>query len=144
MKECVKLQRSFSSIDELCITHNILVSNKALEVLGRSCPLLKSLTYCGISWQSGITCDDEAFAIAKTMPTLRYFDINGNPLSDVGLIVIRHGCPLLESLNIQKCLNLDFSGKDVMIKSRIYYVLLTNGNTFLILIRIMKMKIQTI
>jgi len=55
-------------------------------------------------------CDDEAFIIAKTMHGLRHLDIHGNPLTDVGLLAILDGCPLLESLDIAGCCNLEFSG----------------------------------
>jgi len=44
------------------------------------------------------------------MPGLRHLDIHGNPLSDVGLLAILDGCPLLESLDIVRCYNLDFDG----------------------------------
>jgi len=69
---------------------------------------LKSLTF---NVSGGlIQCDDEAFIIAKTMRGLRHLDIHDNPLTDVGLLAILDGCPLLESLNIAGCSNLEFSG----------------------------------
>ncbi|GAU44507.1 hypothetical protein TSUD_122770 [Trifolium subterraneum] len=57
-----------------------------------------------------IECDDDAFAIAKTMPKLRHLSMIDNLLTDVGLEAILDGCPLLESLDLQECSLLDFSG----------------------------------
>jgi F-box/leucine-rich repeat protein 2/20 len=54
-------------------------------------------------------CNDEAFAIAKTMPKLRHLNISGNALNDVGLLAILDGCPLLESLDLEGCFNLELS-----------------------------------
>ncbi|KAK2441864.1 putative F-box/LRR-repeat protein [Trifolium repens] len=101
-----EVAKKFPLLQEVYIS-NGFQSKKTLEVIGQSCPLLKSLTYYGMSY---ITWDDAAFVIAKTMPGLRHLDIHGNPHSDVGLIAILDGCPLLESLDIRGCHNLDFSG----------------------------------
>jgi hypothetical protein len=56
-----------------------------------------------------ITRDDQAFVIANTMPGLCHLDIHGNELTNVGLLAILDGCPLLESLNIEGCNNLDIT-----------------------------------
>jgi len=53
--------------------------------------------------------DDEAFVIAKTMTGLRHLNIIGNELSNVGLLAILDGCPLLETLDIRRCYNLNLS-----------------------------------
>ncbi|GAU12569.1 hypothetical protein TSUD_182840 [Trifolium subterraneum] len=57
-------------------------------------------------------CNDEAFAIAKTMPGLRHLNISGNPLNDDGLRAILDGCPLIESLNLEGCFNISQSLED--------------------------------
>jgi len=77
-----------------------------LEALGRSCPLLKWLQYnsCGLD-----SCDSDkmAFVIAETMPGLRHLDMSGHKLTELGVLAIIDKCPLLESLDISDCLNLN-------------------------------------
>jgi F-box/leucine-rich repeat protein 2/20 len=83
----------------------------SLDVLGRSCPLLKSLKFVtiGLEYFGYEHNDEEAFVIAETMPGLRHLNIRGNMLTNVGLLAILDGCPLLESLNIAECINLRLS-----------------------------------
>jgi F-box/leucine-rich repeat protein 2/20 len=52
---------------------------------------------------SDCDCVDQAFAIAKTMPGLRHLKLTRIVLHYVTLIAILEGCPLLESLDVQKC-----------------------------------------
>jgi Leucine-rich repeat (LRR) protein len=82
------------------------ISEATLEALGRSCPLLKSLQYCSWSLDS---CDSDkmAFVIAETMPGLRHLNMSGHKLSELGVLAIIDKCPLLESLDISDCLNLN-------------------------------------
>lgn len=104
--------RKLAQLEEVDISFCNLVK-ESLEVLGRSCPLLKSLKFVtrGIEY-FGYYDDDnaEAFAIAESMSGLRHLNIRGNLIRDVGLIAILDGCPLLESLNIAECSNLHLSG----------------------------------
>jgi F-box/leucine-rich repeat protein 2/20 len=100
-----EVAKKFPLLEEVYIS-NGFQSKKTLEVIGQSCPLLKTLTYYGMSY---ITCNDAAFVIANTMPGLRRLDIHGNQLTNVGLLAILDGCPLLEFLNIEGCNNLDIT-----------------------------------
>jgi F-box/leucine-rich repeat protein 2/20 len=102
-----EVAKKFPLLEEISISYGFQ-SKKSLEVIGLSCTLLKSLKLNRFG--GCIMCDDEALIIAKSMSGLRHLDIRGNPLSDVGLIAILDGCPLLESLDIRGCHNLDFSG----------------------------------
>lgn len=105
----MEIANKFPLLEELHISFCDNISKDSLEVIGRCCPLLKSLKFlkmhCG-----GLKCDKEAFAIAKTMPKLRHLDIYCNALTNVGLIAILDGCPLLESLNVRGCIHLNLSG----------------------------------
>ncbi|XP_061365781.1 putative F-box/LRR-repeat protein 23 [Gastrolobium bilobum] len=83
-------------------------STVALEAIGQSCPLLKSLKFNRAYRHRFMQDrDNEALAIAKTMPELRHLELNGNQLTNDGLVAILDGCPRLESLNLRRCFNLD-------------------------------------
>ncbi|MCI04067.1 F-box protein SKIP19, partial [Trifolium medium] len=101
-----EVAKKFPLLEEVGISHGF-ECKKSLEVIGQSCPLLKSLTLYGMPY--GITWNDDAFVIANTMPGLRHLDIHGNRLTNVGLLAILDGCPLLESLDIKGCDNLDIT-----------------------------------
>ncbi|CAL5194840.1 unnamed protein product [Lathyrus oleraceus] len=81
----------------------------SLEVLGRSCPLLKSLQYCITGPLTYRKSNAIAFVIAETMSGLCDLDIEGHGISDVGLIAILDKCPLLKYLDTRGCLNLILS-----------------------------------
>ncbi|KAL6217759.1 hypothetical protein ACLB2K_010976 [Fragaria x ananassa] len=77
--------------------------HKYLEVIGRSCPLLKSLRsnkHRGIFEPED---NGDAFAIARTMHRLQKLQLVGNRLNDEGFRAILEGCPRLESLDLREC-----------------------------------------
>jgi F-box/leucine-rich repeat protein 2/20 len=105
------------------------ISKEGLIELGTKLPLLEELDismdfYPGLclphklqlfrvlQFEFAADCNDDAFAIAKTMPKLRRLNISGNALNDVGLLAILDGCPLLESLNLEGCFNISESLED--------------------------------
>ncbi|XP_058783580.1 putative F-box/LRR-repeat protein 23 [Vicia villosa] len=90
-------------LESLDISFNIRLSKKSFEVVGRCCPLLKTLK-CSMTKTILSDVDyDDSFAIAKTMPGLRHLKISGQmPISE-GLSAILDGCPLLESLDLKDC-----------------------------------------
>ncbi|KAL6224721.1 hypothetical protein ACLB2K_003576 [Fragaria x ananassa] len=96
--------------DELLkyITDNF-ASAQSVEVIGRSCPLLKShkLNKFGYRYPYH-ECDDDAVAIASTMHDLRHLQLCGNKLTNDGLQKILDCCPNLESLDLRKCFNINF------------------------------------
>jgi F-box/leucine-rich repeat protein 2/20 len=102
----IEVAKKFPLLEELDISFTESVSKSSLEVIGRFCPLLKSLTYSRCFYS---TCDDEAIVIGKTMTELRHLKIYGNLFTDDGLLAILDGCPVLESLDLQGCLNFDLS-----------------------------------
>ncbi|CAL9015947.1 unnamed protein product [Prunus brigantina] len=113
------------------------LSRTSLEMVGRSCPLLKSFklnrpefSVYGISgfgaydgfddWNDdengdenggpvidSFGKDDEALAIAGTMNGLHHLQLFGNRLTNDGLSKILDCCPHLESLDLRHCFNLD-------------------------------------
>jgi len=107
-KQISEVANKFPLLEELDISFSNL-SKDSLEVIGRSCPLLKSLKFSRMFCED-IELNDDAFAIAKTMPKLRHLSMFGNLLTNFGLHAILDGCPLLESLVLLDCNHLDLSG----------------------------------
>lgn len=81
----------------------------SLVVIGQCCPFLKSLKF-NKDFNQGVCDDDDAFAIARTMPGLRQLQIIGNQLTNDGLLAILDGCAHLESLDLRASFNLDLRG----------------------------------
>ncbi|GAU42383.1 hypothetical protein TSUD_123790 [Trifolium subterraneum] len=95
--------KKLTFLEELDISFNHQLSKETFELIGQCCPLLKSLKY-GRLVKGTEKIDDEAFAIAKTMPRLLHLKISGNVLtSNDGVLAILDGCPLLESLDLTRC-----------------------------------------
>ncbi|XP_075665724.1 F-box protein SKIP19-like [Castanea sativa] len=108
-----KVAAKLSLLEELDMTTSSL-SEEPLKVLGRYCPLLKSLKW-NQQWyasdgQPQIEGDEEALAIAKNMPKLCHLQLIGNRVTNDGLQAILDGCPHLESLDLRKCFNVTLSG----------------------------------
>jgi len=101
--------KKFPLLEEIYISE-CLELHISLEVIGQSCPLLKSLSIYGMFDAGRLSCDDEAFIIAKTMPGLLHLVLHGDPLRNVGLLAILDGCPRLESLDILGWISTDFDG----------------------------------
>ncbi|KAJ7969049.1 F-box protein [Quillaja saponaria] len=97
-------------LEELDISiHNL--SKEPLEVVGRCCPLLKSVKLNNQGYQHPSYEDDgDAFAIAQNMSKLRHLQIFGNKLTNYGLQAILDGCPHLESLDLRQCFNVSLEG----------------------------------
>ncbi|KAL6220475.1 hypothetical protein ACLB2K_008231 [Fragaria x ananassa] len=88
----------------------------AQSLIGRSCPLLKSLKLNKYGYRYPYhECDDDTVAISSTMHDLRHLQLCGNKLTNNGLQKILDCCPNLESLNLRKCFNINFG---VVLKRR--------------------------
>lgn len=91
------------------------VSSKSIELIGRSCPLLKSF-----KWNRQTVDDDargvhvkkneDALAIARTMHGLHHLQLFGNQLTNEGLKEILDLCSHLEALDLRHCFNLNLRG----------------------------------
>lgn len=98
----IEAVKKLSQLEELELSHNLQLSNDFLEVVGRSCPLLKSLKY-SLPPSDYIEQDVCLFAIAKTMPGLLHLKISGDMPGDGGIQAILDGCHLLESFDLGGC-----------------------------------------
>lgn len=100
--------RKLPLLEKLVISDNRL-TEVSIAVLGRSCPLLKSLKFSRLGVYAAKPSDDLALVIADTMTNLRHLDIKVNNLTYVGLLAILDKCPFLKSLDIQQCYHLVLS-----------------------------------
>ncbi|EOA21150.1 hypothetical protein CARUB_v10001497mg [Capsella rubella] len=82
-------------------------SGESLKAIGQSCPNMKTLK---VNRHPQKENDDDALAIAETMPGLRHLQLFGNGLSDTGLIAILDNCPSLEHLDLRRCFNVNLVG----------------------------------
>ncbi|XP_061370033.1 F-box protein SKIP19-like isoform X2 [Gastrolobium bilobum] len=105
-----EVAKNLAQLEELDISISNL-SSDPLEAIGRSCPHLKSLKFNMESYRHPhMECDEDALAIAQTMPELRHLQLFGNKLTNDGLLAILDGCPHLESLDVRQCFNLNLGG----------------------------------
>ncbi|XP_024199895.1 F-box protein SKIP19 [Rosa chinensis] len=95
-------------LEELDISLCDNISHEAVEVLGRSCPFLKSFKF-NKEWCQ-FSQDGQALAIAGTMHGLRHLQLFGNKLTDDGLSSILDCCPDLVSLDLRHCFILNMEG----------------------------------
>ncbi|XP_016445185.1 putative F-box/LRR-repeat protein 9 [Nicotiana tabacum] len=105
--------KNFPLLEELHLYFSVISYND-MEVIGHSCPMLKSFTsnaygFLGFS-PPRYLCDDQALAVARSMPELRHLILFGNILTNEGLQAILDGCPHLESLDVRHCYNLSLEG----------------------------------
>ncbi|CAI9100731.1 OLC1v1037893C1 [Oldenlandia corymbosa var. corymbosa] len=107
--------KRFPLLEELHLFHS-RVPSESLEIIGRSCPLLKSFSLGGAAPFYAKDdfvepeCNTEALAIAKSMPGLRHLTLFGNAMSNVGLLAVVEGCIHLESLDLRRCFRVNLEG----------------------------------
>ncbi|KAF8112193.1 hypothetical protein N665_0066s0067 [Sinapis alba] len=96
-------------LEELEVSYCSL-SVESLKVVGQACHNLKTLKLNRLYSRFPFVDDDDALAIAETMPRLSHLQLFGNKLTDVGLNAILDSCPNLEHLDLRQCRNVDFFG----------------------------------
>ncbi|MCL7033381.1 hypothetical protein MKW94_024672 [Papaver nudicaule] len=86
-------------------------SEDTLKTVGKACPQLKSFRLnCRGFRRPHMEIDDEALAIAESMPQLRHLQLFMNNLTNVGLRAILDGCLHLESLDLRQCFSVNLEG----------------------------------
>ncbi|KAF9616830.1 hypothetical protein IFM89_032680 [Coptis chinensis] len=110
--------KKLPSLEELELCHCML-GRSDIRDIGRSCTQLKHLRLNGHSGKERpLERDEEAFAIAESMPELRGLHLYGNKcMTNEGLQAILDGCPYLEYLNLRRCTGIDTSGE--LLKNRL-------------------------
>ncbi|KAG0470081.1 hypothetical protein HPP92_016180 [Vanilla planifolia] len=97
----------FSKITFLDISSCKKIGSRALKAFGNNCKSLVGLrrTMHPLEVADDVNEDDEALAIAVSMPKLRYLELAYLLLTTKGVLEILSGCKELEFLDIRGCWN---------------------------------------
>ncbi|KAG2280152.1 hypothetical protein Bca52824_051372 [Brassica carinata] len=97
-------------LEELDVSFSTL-SRDSLRFVGQSCPNLKIFKLnCVGDIRTANEGEDDALAIAETMPGLHNLQLFGNKLTDAGLNAIIDHCLNLEHLDLRQCFNVNIVG----------------------------------
>ncbi|XWS14976.1 hypothetical protein CRYUN_Cryun35bG0054700 [Craigia yunnanensis] len=96
-----------SAITFLDLSYCGNIGARALEAIGKHCKLLVSLCRNMDLFDAAekFPQDDEANAIAATMPRLKHLEMACHLITTGGVLNILYGCPRLEFLNLNGCRN---------------------------------------
>ncbi|CAK8566358.1 unnamed protein product [Lathyrus sativus] len=101
----------FSMITFLDVSYCIKISASAIEMIGMNCKMLEGLcrNMHPLDTADKPLQDDEAYAIAATMPKLKHLEMAYQRISTSGVVRIFSNCPKLEFLDLRGCwsVNLD-------------------------------------
>lgn len=97
-------------LEELELTLSPFSAEQIINIIHR-CTFLKTfkLNEQG-SKNPTLACDDEALAIAVSMPELRHLQLIGNSMTNDGLKAILDNCSHLKSLDLRACFHLNLVG----------------------------------
>lgn len=105
--------KNFPFLEKLHIYFTSITKDD-IEIVGRSCPLLKSFIFHAGAFDKvrvpPSRDNDKALAIARYMPELRLLALIENNLTNEGLQAILDGCPHLESIDLRCCCCIDLEG----------------------------------
>lgn len=87
------------------------IRSSMIRSVGINCPNLVSFKLNGSGSCNPAGADNEdALAIAETMPCIRHLQLIGNAMTNEGLQAILDRCLCLESLDLRACFHVDLSG----------------------------------
>lgn len=97
-------------LEELELTLCPFTGEQTIKII-HCCPTLRTfkLNEQG-SRNPTLACDDEAMAIAESMPELHHLQLIGNSMTNDGLKAILDNCPHLQSLDLRACFNVNLVG----------------------------------
>ncbi|KAL1825063.1 hypothetical protein ACET3Z_011841 [Daucus carota] len=103
----------FSSITYLDLSYCIHIGAPGLEVIGKHCQFLSKLRRImhPLEVIGKISQDDEALAIAATMPQLEHLEIAYLLVSTYSVVEILTNCRLLKLLDVRGCWNVSLDTK---------------------------------
>ena len=104
-----------STITFLDVSYCTKISGCALEATGKHCKLLVGLcrNMHPLDTESMETQDDEAYAIATTMPQLKRLEMAYHLVSTESLLQILSSCTELEFMDLRGCWNVNLDDKFV-------------------------------
>lgn len=102
-----------STITFLDVSYCKNIGALALEAIGKHCKLLNGLrrTMHPLDVIAKLTQDDEALAIAETMPKLKHLEMAYLLISTDAVLKILANCPDLELLDVRGCWNVKLEDK---------------------------------
>ncbi|KAK4353081.1 hypothetical protein RND71_028599 [Anisodus tanguticus] len=114
----------FSNITFLDISYCIKIGARALEAMGKHCKYLTGLrrTVHPLEVINKLSQDDEALAIANTMPNLKQLEIAYMLVGTTSIIEVLKNCRHRELLDVRGCWNVNFDEKFVKIFKRVKVV----------------------
>ncbi|OIV97884.1 hypothetical protein TanjilG_12641 [Lupinus angustifolius] len=94
-----------SMISFLDVSYCIKIGARALEIAGKNCLVLEGLcrNMHPLDTAGKPLQDDEAYAIASTMPKLKHLELAYHVISTSGVLKILSNCPKLEFLDQRGC-----------------------------------------
>ncbi|XP_059318051.1 F-box protein FBW2 [Lycium ferocissimum] len=114
----------FSNITFLDVSYCIKIGAKALEAIGKHCKCLTGLrrTMHPLEVINKLSQDDEALAIATTMPNLKQLEIAYMLVGTKSIIEVLKNCRHLELLDVRGCWNVNLDGNFVKKFNRVKVV----------------------
>lgn len=101
-----------STVTFLDLSYCGKIGCRALEAIGKNCKLLMGLCRnIHPSYSAGMPMNDEAHAIANTMPRLKHLEIAYHIINTQGAIQILKSCPELEFLDLRGCWDVELDDK---------------------------------
>ncbi|KAK8479647.1 hypothetical protein V6N11_034249 [Hibiscus sabdariffa] len=113
-----------SSVTFLDLSYCRNIGAPALEAIGKHCKLLMGLrrTMHPLEVIDKVSQDDEAFAIAATMPKLKQLEVAYLLISTEGVLKVLENCPELELLDVRGCWNVKLDDNFIKKFSRLKVV----------------------
>lgn len=95
----------FSSITFLDVSYCVKIGSRALEAIGKNCKMLVGLcrNMHPLDTAGKPPEDEEALAIAATMPKLKHLEMAYHLISTASILQILSSCPQLEFLDLRGC-----------------------------------------
>lgn len=108
-----KVAGKLSTITFLDLSYCGKIGSRGLEVVGKNCKFLERLrrNMHPLDLEGKLSQNDEAHAIATTMPKLKHLEIAYHLVDTIGVLEIITNCRELEFLDLRGCWDVKFDEK---------------------------------